>query len=239
MLCPNCGKKTILDVAECKKCGYDFYAASQGLDPMARANALASSNVPTFNEDPLGTIIPYRNIPALVGYYLAVFSLIPCLGLPLGLAAVPFGIAGKRKLRTDPCAKGRVHASIAVWLGSATILAWGAVLLAMVASIDFEGRWVKQISVIRPGMSEQEIIEHLGVPGHVKNGPFTDDDILNYIQECANDASLEQCIYSKSFSSKPHDTRYVRLIIYYGADRRVCECIQQSESTSISVSYGP
>ena len=38
--------------------------------------------------DPVSAVIPYRNMPALISYYLAVFSLIPCLGIPLGLAAV-------------------------------------------------------------------------------------------------------------------------------------------------------
>src|SRR5262245_25106840 len=33
-------------------------------------------------------IIPYKNPPALIGYYLGVFSLIPCVGFLLGIAAI-------------------------------------------------------------------------------------------------------------------------------------------------------
>src|SRR5580704_12064511 len=60
----------------------------------------------------IATIIPYRNAPALVAYYLGVFSLIPCIGFVLGIAAFIFGIFGLRLARLHPEAKGKVHAWI-------------------------------------------------------------------------------------------------------------------------------
>jgi len=38
--------------------------------------------------DAVSTIIPYRNAAALSAYYLAVFSVIPCVGALLGIAAL-------------------------------------------------------------------------------------------------------------------------------------------------------
>src|SRR5262245_38413569 len=40
----------------------------------------------------LSTLIPYKNVPALTSYYLGVFSIIPLVGLLLGIAAVVLGI---------------------------------------------------------------------------------------------------------------------------------------------------
>lgn len=44
----------------------------------------------------VATLIPYRNVPALVSYYLGIFSLFPCLGAVLGITALVLGIIGLR-----------------------------------------------------------------------------------------------------------------------------------------------
>ena len=77
------------------------------------------------------TIIPYRNAPALAGYYLAVFGLIPVLGLVFAVPAVVLGIIGVRRRRHNPTLKGAVHAWIGIILGGLMTLAWGGGLLAM------------------------------------------------------------------------------------------------------------
>jgi len=65
----------------------------------------------------INAVIPYKNMRALVAYYLAVFSLIPLVGVPLGLAAVVLGILGLRFRRQNPTAGGAVHAWIGIILG--------------------------------------------------------------------------------------------------------------------------
>ena len=61
--------------------------------------------------DGTGGVIPYKNVPALIGYYLGVFSILPLF--PIGIAALVLGILGLRKRRRHPEVKGAVHA----WIG--------------------------------------------------------------------------------------------------------------------------
>ena len=75
------------------------------------------------NTDATGGVIPYKNPLSLVGYYLAVFSLIPILGLALGIAAVILGVLGFRAYQKEPRKRGQVHAWVAIILGSLTSLA--------------------------------------------------------------------------------------------------------------------
>jgi len=70
--------------------------------------------------DATGGLIPYRNPLALTGYYLAVFSLIPCVSLFLGPAALILGILGLKHARKYPSAGGSVHAIVALVLGGLT-----------------------------------------------------------------------------------------------------------------------
>ena len=71
----------------------------------------------------LNALIPYRNPTALTGYYLGVFSLIPCVGLLLGPAAVILGILGMNYRKKNPEAGGLGHAITALVLGGLTTLA--------------------------------------------------------------------------------------------------------------------
>lgn len=80
------------------------------------------------------SVIPFRNVPALVGYYCAVFSLVPCIALILGPCGFGFGLAGLKRAREHPEARGRVHAWIGIVLGGLTFLAnAGFILLAVLA----------------------------------------------------------------------------------------------------------
>jgi len=81
----------------------------------------------------LSGLIPYKNTPALVSYYLGVFSLIPCIGGFLGVAAVILGIMGLRKAAQFPEAKGKAHAIIGIVAGSIFGLVWiGAGILMII-----------------------------------------------------------------------------------------------------------
>ena len=86
-------------------------------------------------DSPMTGMIPYRNPPALVGYYLAVFSLIPPLGLALGPVAVICGILGFVKARRDPQSKGKVHAWVAIILGALTTIGYWAVAVSIMLTV--------------------------------------------------------------------------------------------------------
>lgn len=77
----------------------------------------------------VSTVIPYKNPPALVGYYLGVFSLIPCIGLLLGIAAIVLGVIGLKKSANAPDSKGKAHAWTAIVLGTIGILISCAIVL--------------------------------------------------------------------------------------------------------------
>lgn len=64
-----------------------------------------------------GGLIPYRNVPALVGYYLGVFSLLPFLGALLGPVAVALGTVGLVKVSRQPQCRGTAHAIVAIVMG--------------------------------------------------------------------------------------------------------------------------
>jgi hypothetical protein len=87
--------------------------------------------------DATGGLIPYKNAPALIAYYLAVFSLIPCFGLPLGIGAVAMGVMGLRKRKENPAISGTAHAWIGIVLGGLMTLVWGGLLLAGVLGAAF------------------------------------------------------------------------------------------------------
>lgn len=87
------------------------------------ANAIGDDSVTTF--------IPYRNLPALVGYYVAIFSLVPGFGLLLGPAAIICGIIGLRKRNAEPQRKGAAHAWIAIAAGTLGILISAACISAV------------------------------------------------------------------------------------------------------------
>jgi len=83
----------------------------------------------------LSSMIPYTNPRALTAYYCSIFSIIPCMGLVLGPAAVLLGILGLRFVSASPAAKGTVHAVIGIALGAITTLA--NLTLAAMASFIF------------------------------------------------------------------------------------------------------
>jgi hypothetical protein len=99
--------------------------------PPTRNTGLVQTDIPVSG---IETLIPTRNGAALIGYYLGVFSLIPVLGLPLGLVAIVFGIVGFRAVRRKPNVKGTAHALVAIILGSLTTILWGGILIAAIVA---------------------------------------------------------------------------------------------------------
>lgn len=83
--------------------------------------------------DATGGLIPYKNPMALIGYYVAVFSLIPCLGLLMGPVAIVLGLLGLRYRSKHPTAGGLAHAIVAIVLGSLVLLGNAGVIALMAA----------------------------------------------------------------------------------------------------------
>lgn len=83
--------------------------------------------------DAVATIIPYKNMPALIGYYCGVFSLIPCLFI--GWAGLILGIMGLKKAKEHPEAKGKVHAWIGIIAGGFFALLWTVATIASVVGM--------------------------------------------------------------------------------------------------------
>jgi hypothetical protein len=108
----------------CLTCGVEIAEGRQYCD---RCAAFAGG-APTASgaSDALSKIVPYKNKPALIGYYLAVFSLIPCIGLLMAVAAIALGIKGLAVARQTPEAHGKVHAWIAIVLGGLMLVLQGA-----------------------------------------------------------------------------------------------------------------
>jgi len=99
IFCMQCGHKNGENSYRCEGCGSLLHQMPPPID------------------SGLSSIVPYRNAKALFAYYCGVFSLIPCLGLPLGLAGVVLGILGLHYAARHPQAKGKVHAWVGVAVG--------------------------------------------------------------------------------------------------------------------------
>ena len=96
------------------------------LSPAPQIPTAAGPNVVEF-------FIPYRNGPALVAYYLAVFSVL--CGALLGIPAVILGIFGLKRARAHPEARGAVHAWVGILLGALTTIVTLAVVALLLGAL--------------------------------------------------------------------------------------------------------
>ena len=86
-------------------------------------------------EELLATVIPVRNKPALVSYYLGIFSLfalvpvVGVLGVGMAVAALILGLKGRKLVLENPSAKGTAHA----WVGILGGIFWGLLGILMQA----------------------------------------------------------------------------------------------------------
>ena len=93
--------------------------------------APAPVSVAVEQDNPMSAVVPYKNPKALIAYYLGIFSLIPCIAIPLGISAFILGVLGLKFLKTHPNAHGKVHAWIGIVLGGLCALANIVGLIAM------------------------------------------------------------------------------------------------------------
>jgi hypothetical protein len=80
---------------------------------------------PAADDSGLSSVIPYKNVPALVAYYCGVFAIIPCFFI--GWAGLILGIIGLKRAQEHPEAKGKVHAWIGIIAGGLFALLYTAV----------------------------------------------------------------------------------------------------------------
>ncbi len=99
MRCRECGTENGENNFKCTQCRAILHPASP--------QVVVSSN------ETLGGLFPTKNPPALAAYYLGIFSLIPLVGIPMGITAVVIGIKALRNAREHPEVKGKIHA----WVG--------------------------------------------------------------------------------------------------------------------------
>jgi len=81
--------------------------------------------------NPLDRLIPTKNTNALLAYYFGVFSLIPCFGLFLGIAAIVLGVLGKRAITQNPDLPGKTHAAVGIWVGGFSVAAHVALCIVI------------------------------------------------------------------------------------------------------------
>jgi len=122
MTCPKCRGENPEGALRCVHCGWDLRAA-----PSAGEGAAISS---TGSADGLERLIPSKNVPALVGYYLGVFSVIPGIGIFIGIPAFVLGILGLKRAKANPAVRGKAHAWTGIIMGG--LFGFGYLILAIV-----------------------------------------------------------------------------------------------------------
>lgn len=89
--------------------------------------------------DGTGGLIPYKNPPALAAYYLGLFSIVPLVGLPMGVAAVVLGRKGLKARKENPAVSGAAHAWVGIGCGGTMAVVWlivvGLVAVGIVAAV--------------------------------------------------------------------------------------------------------
>ena len=122
--CRQCSTEIEAGARYCSKCGTPITSVG-GLAPPAT--------------DSTGGIIPYKNPPALVSYYLGLFSIVPFVGFFLGLVSVPLGIMGLKKRKAEPHVRGAAHAWVGIGCGSIGVLVWAVLFVLMIIGISQSG----------------------------------------------------------------------------------------------------
>jgi hypothetical protein len=87
------------------------------------------------SDETLGGMIPMKNGAAVAVYYFGVFSVIPFIGIVLGISGLILGVKGLRKANQHPEVKGKAHACVAIICGGF----FGVAYLALAAALVYFG----------------------------------------------------------------------------------------------------
>ena len=146
MKCPDCEHSIDDDATVCPHCGAIILVLAESSEnPYATPMDHSQESPPSYvgqgdgqnSDGTFGGLIPVKNPKALVAYYLAVASLFPFFGFPIGLAAFGFGIAGLKARKKNPEVKGAAHAWIGIGCGGLFAIIWGAaIVLGVIAIIN-------------------------------------------------------------------------------------------------------
>lgn len=117
IFCTKCGAKNQASHAACAACGFLLHGPP-------RPQVVV--------DDTLDGLIPAKNPLSLWAYYLAIFSLIPCLGIPLGIVAAVLGVKALRHAKEHPESKGEIHAWVGILLGGICALIYTLLIVGLV-----------------------------------------------------------------------------------------------------------
>jgi len=117
--------------------------ASNSSTPPAASLRTRPEATSTANEELLATVIPFRNKPALISYYLGLFSLVALVpifglvGVGMAIAALVLGIKGRRRAKQQSEAKGIVHAWVGIVGGALWVVLGGALQVLFFVALVF------------------------------------------------------------------------------------------------------
>lgn len=117
----------------CTKCGQQNHENNYKCTACDRLLHAPSATVAAVDET-MGGLIPTGNPKALWAYYLGIFSFIPVIGIPLGIAAIVLGTGGVRHASRHPAAKGKVHAWVGIITGVFFLLMYTMLIIGMSSS---------------------------------------------------------------------------------------------------------
>jgi hypothetical protein len=127
MKCSFCNGENPEASVTCVHCGRSLGPAPGAWSEAGAARAPSAGAAPA--------LIPYKNPLALTGYYLGVFSAIPCVGIPLGITAFVLGLLGLKRAKAHPESKGKVHAWVGIIVGGLFGFGYLVALIVLAAGL--------------------------------------------------------------------------------------------------------
>jgi hypothetical protein len=133
--CPKCGELNYLSDRNCLSCGALLIAVPRPPPPPPPTRTALPPPVAPTADSGFGALIPARNPSALAAYYLGLFSLIPVLGLPMGIIAFVLGLKGLKFAKATPAVHGTAHAWVGIICGGFWALAYLVLLVLLIPAM--------------------------------------------------------------------------------------------------------